>query len=84
MKAVGAPAERDSHATGNRPDDCSKDYFGRCALRRVREVPNRAEVISLEATVDSQAKPARPNRVHSHLEELHPHGVENLKGKQST
>lgn len=82
MLRTDAPAEPDSYTARNRPDHRPKDNFCGSALRRVRKAPNRAEFFSLQSTVDGQANPTRPDRVHGNVEELHPHGVKNLESKQ--
>lgn len=77
-----APAEGDSHDTRDRAHGSPKDDLGRGALRHVRVVPYLSERNPLKAAVNDQAKAARPDRVDGHVEELHPHGVENLEGEQ--
>lgn len=78
------PAEHQCDTTGHSTDRNAQQYFGRTALVRSLEIPNGTEHFSLEATVDDQRHSSSSHSVHYHIKELHPHGVENLKGEQGS
>lgn len=78
-----APAESDSHEARERAHGRPKDDLGCVALLYIFEGPYRPDSFSPEAAVNGQANAARPDRVDGHVEELHPHSVEDLESKQS-
>lgn len=78
------PAEYDPYATCDPSDNSPKHNLSGSTLKYGIEGPDCAERVALQAAVNSQAHAASSHGVDSHIEELHPHSVENLKGKKSS